>query len=137
MIAPLPKLTVRVRFPSPALREKVKVALCAGRRSLEADAAWAGRVVLGVYAAGSGRVLQQLPLESSCARALWVARLIVSQATRAKLSSKHNLDAEDVLDAIVCVAGLSCRWDDDPELVEAHIRGATVIVMLYPVADPS
>lgn len=37
---------------------------------------------------------------------LWVARLIVSQATRAKLSSKHNLDADEVLDAVVCVAGL-------------------------------
>jgi hypothetical protein len=32
---------------------------------------------------------------------LWVARLIVSQATRAKLSSKHNLNVDEVLDAIV------------------------------------
>jgi len=73
---------------------------------------------------------------------LWVARLIVSQATRAKLSSKHNLDSDEVRDAIVCVAGLSYRWDDDPErgrraLVEANIRGLTVIVVLYPVLDPS
>ena len=72
---------------------------------------------------------------------LWVARLIVSQATRAKLSSKHNLDADDVLDAIVCVAGLRYRWDDDPErglraLVEANIRGITVVAVLYPVEDP-
>jgi hypothetical protein len=73
---------------------------------------------------------------------LWVARLIVSQATRAKLSSQHNLDADEVLDAVVCVTGLYYRWDDDPErgwraLVEANIRGGTVVVVLYPVADPS
>jgi hypothetical protein len=73
---------------------------------------------------------------------LWVARLIVSQATRAKLSSKHNLDPDEVRDAIVCVAGLSYWWDEDPErgrraLVETSIRGVTVIVVLYPVLDPS
>ena len=72
---------------------------------------------------------------------LWVARLIVSQATRAKLSSKHNLNADEVLDAIVCVEGLDYRWDNDPErgwraLVEADIRGVPVIVVLYPVEDP-
>lgn len=72
---------------------------------------------------------------------LWVARLIISQATRAKLASKHNLDADEVFDAVVCVAGLRYLWDDDPErgqraLVEANIRGVTVIVVLYPIADP-
>jgi hypothetical protein len=72
---------------------------------------------------------------------LWVARLIISQATRAKLSSRHNLDADEVLDAIVCIEGLYYRWDDDPErgrraLVEVNIRGVTVIVVLYPVEDP-
>jgi hypothetical protein len=73
---------------------------------------------------------------------LWVARLIVSQATRAKLSSRHHLDSDEVRDAIVCVAGLPYRWDDDPErgrraLVETDIRGIPVIVVLYPVLDPS
>lgn len=73
---------------------------------------------------------------------LWVARLIISRATRAKLSSKHNVDADEVFDAIVCVTGLFYVWDDDPErgrraLVEATIRGVTFTVVLYPVADPS
>jgi hypothetical protein len=36
---------------------------------------------------------------------LWVAKLLISQATRAKLASKHDLDADDVLDAILCVEG--------------------------------
>ena len=72
---------------------------------------------------------------------LWVARLIVSQAIRAKLSAKHSLDADDLLDAIVCVEGLYYRWDDDPErgrraLVAANIRGTTFLVVLYPVEDP-
>jgi hypothetical protein len=73
---------------------------------------------------------------------LWVARLIISQATRAKLSSKHNIDPNDVLDALVCVTGLRYRWDDDPErgrriLVETCIRGSMVMMVLYPVNDSS
>lgn len=73
---------------------------------------------------------------------LWVARLIISQATCVKLSSKHNLEPDDVRDAIVCVAGLDYQWDDDPQrglraLVRANIRGVTVIAVLYPVLDPS
>ena len=74
-------------------------------------------------------------------KSLWVAKLLISQATRAKLASKHDLDADDVLDAILCVEGLSGYWDDDPErglraIVETNIRGATVIAVLYPVDDP-
>jgi hypothetical protein len=73
--------------------------------------------------------------------ALWVARLIISDATRTKLSSRHGLDAGEVTDAVVCVSGLTYGWDDDPErgrraLVEIQIRGNPVIVVLYPVLDP-
>lgn len=73
---------------------------------------------------------------------LWVARLIISQATRTKLSSKHHLNADDVLDAVVCVEGLPYVWDDDPErgrraLVGIQIGRETVVVVLYPVADHS
>lgn len=73
--------------------------------------------------------------------ALWVARLIISDAIRTKLSSVHHLNADEVHDAIVCVTGLSYGWDDDPErgrraLVEVPIRGDQVIVVLYPVVDP-
>jgi hypothetical protein len=60
---------------------------------------------------------------------------------RAKLASKHDLDAEDVLDAILCVDGLRGYWDDDPvrglrAIVETNISGIRVVAVLYPVNDP-
>ena len=72
---------------------------------------------------------------------LWVARLIVSQATAEKLTARHGLDWQEVHDAFVCVSGLRYAWDDDPErglraLVEAEIRGWPCVVVLYPVEDP-
>ena len=72
---------------------------------------------------------------------LWVAKLLLSQATRAKLASKHNLNADDVLEAVLCVEGLNAYWDDDPRrglraIVETSIRGVRIIAVLYPVSDP-
>lgn len=72
---------------------------------------------------------------------LWVARVVISQATSAKLSSKHSLDADEIRDAIVCVEGLSYVWDDDPQrgrrvLVEVGVRDQRVTVVLYPVEHP-
>lgn len=72
---------------------------------------------------------------------LWVAKLSISQGVRAKLASKHDLDAEDVLDAVLCVEGLSGYWDDDPDrglraIVETYVRGVRIVVVLYPVIDP-
>lgn len=72
---------------------------------------------------------------------LWIAGLIISRATSAKLSSKHSLEADEIREAIVCVAGLSYVWDDDPQrgrrvLVEVHVRNRQVTVVLYPVEDP-
>ena len=72
---------------------------------------------------------------------LWVAKLVISPETAAKLSSLHGLSADEVRDAIVCVAGLSYVWDDDPDrglrpLVQVVIRARAVIVVLYPLEDP-
>jgi len=69
---------------------------------------------------------------------LWVAQLIVSDATAQKLVGKHQLDWRDVRDAIVCVRGLRYAWDHDPErgrraLVEVVIGYGRCIVLLYPV----
>jgi hypothetical protein len=74
-------------------------------------------------------------------RSLWVARLIISDATKAKLAGRHGLDWHDVSEAIVGVAGLAYLWDDDPirglrAIVETHIRGQRCLVVLYPVDDP-
>ncbi len=46
---------------------------------------------------------------------LWVARLEVSQKTAEKLASRHDLNWQDVRDAIVCVRDLQYAWDDNPE----------------------
>ena len=74
-------------------------------------------------------------------RALWVARLIVSDATKDKLASRHGLVWHEVTEAIVGVRGLRYVWHDDPErgrraLVEASVGGRQCIVVLYPVVDP-
>lgn len=74
-------------------------------------------------------------------RSLWVARLIISDATKAKLTGRHGLDWHDVSEAIVGVAGLDYIWVDDPirglrAVVETAIRGQPCLVVLYPVDDP-
>jgi len=40
------------------------------------------------------------------AESLWVARLIISEATKVKLSGKHGLDWRDINQAVVGVRGL-------------------------------
>jgi hypothetical protein len=72
---------------------------------------------------------------------LWVAQLIISEATKRKLATKHGLDWRAVNQAIVGAHGLRYTWDDHVErgrraLVEASIGGRTCIVVLYPVDDP-
>ncbi len=79
---------------------------------------------------------------------IWVAKLIISQKTGAKLASLHRLEVEDVRLAIQCVAGLRCTWKHHPErgwraLVEVDVRRRgllkrriRVLVILYPVDDP-
>lgn len=74
-------------------------------------------------------------------QSLWVARLIVSDATAAKLASRHGLDYRDVNAAVVGVEGLAFVWHDDPErgrraLVEAIVNRRVCVIVLYPVEDP-
>lgn len=75
-------------------------------------------------------------------RSLWVAKLIISEATAGKLSAKHGLDPRAVRDAVVGVAGLRYVWHDHPErgrraLVEVWISDRRCVVVLYPVGDPA
>jgi hypothetical protein len=74
-------------------------------------------------------------------KTIWVARLDVSPATAVKISSKHGLEAADVLQAIVGVAGIPFKWDNDPArgrraILEVLIHHRKVAVVLYPVQDP-
>jgi hypothetical protein len=73
-------------------------------------------------------------------RSLWVASLIISEATAEKLSAKHGLDPREVRAEIVGVAGLKYVWHDDPErgrraLVEISIGDRRCVAVLYPVDD--
>jgi hypothetical protein len=74
-------------------------------------------------------------------RRLWVARLIISDATKQKLSALHGLDWHDINEAVVGVRGLSYFWHDDPErgiraIVAIEVNGRNCTAVLYPVADP-
>ena len=74
-------------------------------------------------------------------RRLWVTRLIISDATKQKLSTLHGLDWHDVNEALVGVRGLSYFWHDDAErgirvIVAIEVNGRRCIAVLYPVADP-
>lgn len=74
-------------------------------------------------------------------RRLWVARLIISEATKEKLAALHGLDWRDVNEALVGVRGLSYFWHDDAErgiraIVRAEVNGQTCLAVLYPVANP-
>ena len=71
---------------------------------------------------------------------IWVARLDVSPATSEKLSSIHGLDADEIRQQVVCVAGLPFKWHDHPErgpraILFVQIRGMKVLVVLYPAHD--
>jgi hypothetical protein len=74
------------------------------------------------------------------ARSLWVARLIISEATKQKLSAAHHLDWRQVNEAVVGVRGLRYFWHEDPErgrraIVEAEIGGRVCVIVLYSVDD--
>lgn len=71
---------------------------------------------------------------------LWVAQLLISDATAAKIRGRHHLDPHDVNDAVVCREGLEYEWNDDPErglraIVETVIGSKPVWVVLYPAGD--
>lgn len=75
------------------------------------------------------------------ARRLWIARLIISDATKQKLSALHGLDWHDVNEALIGVSGLRYFWEDDAErgvraIVQTTIRGRQCEAVLYPVNDP-
>lgn len=74
-------------------------------------------------------------------QSIWVAVLYISEATAAKLSTVHGLDADEVRLALVAVRGLTFTWNEHPErgrraIVEVFIRKRRVLVVLYLREDP-
>jgi len=68
---------------------------------------------------------------------IWVADLKISPATAEKISSVHGLNADEVRDAVECIAGLPFTWHLHPErgwraILETQIRGHRCLVVLYP-----
>jgi len=68
---------------------------------------------------------------------LWVAELFISPATARKITDKHRITAQEVRDAVVCVRGLSWRWDVHPDrgarvVIVTTIRSRKCAVVLYP-----
>lgn len=81
------------------------------------------------------------PRVSCVPKSLWVAELIISERTRAKITSYHNIDPNDVRQAIVAAEGLKYKHrSDEPRgpryYVEFSIGPARVLAALYPVAHP-
>ena len=73
---------------------------------------------------------------------IWVAVLYISDRVAEQVIGKHRLHPDDVRSAILCRTGLRFTWDDHPErglraIVETHISGRDVLVVLYPIGDES
>lgn len=71
---------------------------------------------------------------------VWVARVVVSDRTRAKVAAKHGLDVELLLAHLVGVRGLPFRWDEHPDrgrrvVVSLTLGRRQVAVVLYPAPD--
>ena len=68
---------------------------------------------------------------------LWVAELAISARTAEKLRRKHQLEPDDVRDALVCVRGLRFVVEDEPSyhvIVEFWLGRDRMLASLYPNA---
>jgi hypothetical protein len=71
---------------------------------------------------------------------LWVAELLISERTAAKIHDLHHLQPDDVRNAIVCVERLQYIWHEDEQrgrraIVRTTIGELSVDVVLYPVVN--
>jgi hypothetical protein len=72
---------------------------------------------------------------------MWVAELLISDRTAAKIIGLHNIHPDEVREAVVAVAGLQWARDIDElrgprVLVQAEIRGKSVLLVLYDADHP-
>ncbi len=73
-------------------------------------------------------------------RTVWVAVLNISWRTAEKITGLHEITADEVRQAVVCVRGLSCTWHTHPErgeraIVSVKLRGRDALIVLYPTVD--
>jgi hypothetical protein len=71
---------------------------------------------------------------------LWIAKLLISDRTATKISSKHSLSPNAVRDELECREGVEAVWDVHPErggrwLVQVVVGHRRVIAVLYPRPD--
>jgi hypothetical protein len=71
---------------------------------------------------------------------LWVAELLISERTAAKIRGLHRVQPEDVRDAVVCVERLPYVWDEDEQrgrraIIRVTIGGRVMDIVLYPVVN--
>lgn len=72
---------------------------------------------------------------------VWVATLVVSEATEQKIIQKHSIQVDELEQVIICVPGLRGTWHTHPVrgrrvLIEVFIRGRRALVVLYPTNQP-
>jgi hypothetical protein len=73
-------------------------------------------------------------------RGIWVARLSISDATRAKVAGRHGIDVDDLRAHLVGRTRLAYRWSDHAErgrraVIDLTLRGHRVAVVLYPAPE--
>lgn len=73
---------------------------------------------------------------------IWVERLLISERVAIKIREKHDLETNQVRQAVVQVEGLEFSWDFDPErgvraLVDVQIGDDHVLAVLYPTENPA
>lgn len=74
-------------------------------------------------------------------RSLWVASLAISERTADKIRGRHDIEPDEVVDALVCVEGLEVGWHVDEQrgeraLVSITIRGRSALAVLYDAQHP-
>lgn len=72
---------------------------------------------------------------------VWIANLIISPRTEAKIVGRHQIQCSELRDAIVCRRGLQFVIDSDEErgervIIQTTIRGRAALVVLYDARHP-
>jgi hypothetical protein len=72
---------------------------------------------------------------------VWVAELLISRRTAAKISAKHSVSEREVRSALECIEGLQGSVDEHPEhgvrlMIEFTLRGRPALAVLFDARHP-